>query len=126
MRLWLIILAGLLCFAMSSCPKPEDEYADEQTTIDDEGMRQPDFGGEETAAPAGDEAAAEGAEGAEATENGDESMGGDEGDEGDEGMEAGGDEETGDEGMEEEGGDESSDDGEDEAGEAEDTPEEGA
>jgi hypothetical protein len=49
MRLWLILLVGLLCFALTSCPAPEDEYEDQQTAIDDEGMRQPDFTEEEVA-----------------------------------------------------------------------------
>jgi len=73
MRLWLIMLAGLLCFALSSCPKPEDDY-ENQPAIDDEGMRQPDFAQEEEAATPGDEEADMPAAGDEA-ESTDEAMG---------------------------------------------------
>jgi hypothetical protein len=48
MRLWLILLVGLLTFAITSCPTPEEDTGD-TPLIDDEGMRQPDFTGDDEA-----------------------------------------------------------------------------
>jgi len=96
MRLWLIVFAGLLCLGLVSCPS-NDEYEDQQTTIDDEGMRQPDFAQEETPAEEGDEAAmpAEGEDEAATPAEGEEGAemnGGDEGEgAGAEGADEGGD-----------------------------------
>ena len=48
MRLLLVLMVGLLAFAFTACPTPEDTEED-VTAIDDEGMRKPDFDQEEPA-----------------------------------------------------------------------------
>jgi hypothetical protein len=65
MRLLLVLLVGLLAFAFTACPAPE-ETDEDVTAIDDEGMRKPDYDQEEPAVEEGDEMVTE--EPAEAVE----------------------------------------------------------
>jgi len=63
MRLLVVLLVGLLTFVFTSCPAPE-EATEDNTLIDDEGMRQPDFAEGDEVVAADD--AAEAVEGDEA------------------------------------------------------------
>jgi len=68
MRLIWVIVAGLLCFALASCPAPDTEDEGDSPLIDQEGMRRPDFTADEEPAPAEEAAEGEEAEGIEAGE----------------------------------------------------------
>ena len=50
MRVFLVFLVGLLCFAFTSCPTT-DENGDDTPLIDDEGMRKMDPGASEAVEP---------------------------------------------------------------------------